>query len=166
MRNFREGQREGKGGGPRVTSLMTAHPHRRHPGLFHFLSVSPQGWLRPLPILIIIPTPFPSTPNKKSFEKSLNSTCQVGVSLWVNERLMPARTERKHWGNHDPHLSFTPLTLHHPDPACDLHVLWPEKPPEAISAWKVCLPQPTPQGPQCILQLLASHRLPQEAFSN
>lgn len=65
MRNFKEGQRGGEGGGPRMTSLMTALPHRRHPGLSHFLSVSPQGWLRPLPTPSLTPTPFHPPQKKK-----------------------------------------------------------------------------------------------------
>lgn len=50
-----------------MTSLMTALPHRRHPGLSHFLSVSPQGWLRPLttPTLTPLPVPFHHPPNTK-----------------------------------------------------------------------------------------------------
>lgn len=41
-----------------MTSLMTALPHRRHPGLSYFLSVSPQGWPCPHPTPTLTPTPF------------------------------------------------------------------------------------------------------------
>lgn len=149
------GAKERKGGGARVTSPMTAVPDGRHPGLSHFLSVSPQGQPQLYPTPALTPTPFqPPRAKKKCLEKTLGST------LFHPQGLRQSAAEGDTGGCTLMQAGLPAGTwTAYPAPTQSL-----TKPPRAISARTVC---PFASAPSCgclhsVAAALAPSCLPQE----